>query len=93
MSKPDDYFSHRVLGTTGLQVTPLSVGTAALGDMPEVFAYEVAEDEAVGLLREVFTGPINFVDTAASYGDGESERRIGNLIRVPISFWRRKIFL
>ena len=81
MSKPGDYFSLRVLGTTGLRVTPLSVGTAALGDMPEVFAYEVAEDEAVGMLREVFTGPINFVDTAASYGDGESERRIGNVLR------------
>ena len=81
MSKLGDYFSLRVLGTTGLKVTPLSVGTAALGDMPEVFAYEVAEDEAVGMLREVFTGSINFVDTAASYGDGESERRIGNVLR------------
>ncbi len=28
-----------------------------------------------------FAGPINFLDTAASYGDGESERRIGLVLR------------
>jgi D-threo-aldose 1-dehydrogenase len=81
MSQIGDYFSRRLLGTTGLQVTPLSVGTAALGDMPEVFAYEVTEDEATGMLKEAFNGGINFIDTAASYGDGESERRIGNVLR------------
>ncbi len=80
-SGPSDYFSLRVLGTTGLKVTPLSLGTAALGDMPDVFAYSVTEDDAQAMLREAFTGSINFIDTAASYGDGESERRIGNALR------------
>src|SRR5258708_5544268 len=71
-------FALRTLGTTGLQVTPLSVGCAPLGNMPETFAYEVAEDQALRTIRAIFTGPINFLDTAASYG--ESERRLGMVI-------------
>jgi D-threo-aldose 1-dehydrogenase len=71
----------RPLGATGLLVPPLCVGTAELGDMPETFAYGVTEDEALAVLRAAFDGPITFVDTAASYGDGESERRIGLVLR------------
>ena len=62
-------------------MTPLCIGCAPLGDMPETFAYGVAEEQALTTLRAVFAGPINFVDTAASYGDGESERRIGLVLR------------
>ena len=32
-------------------------------------------------LRTAFESPINFLDTAASYGDGESERRIGEVLK------------
>src|SRR5579859_1576779 len=71
----------RSLGTTGLQVTPLCIGCAPLGNMPETFAYGVGEEQALATIRAVFAGPINFVDTAASYGDGESERRIGIVLR------------
>ena len=71
----------RALGTTGLQVTSLCVGCAPLGNMPETFAYEVAEEQALATIRAIFEGPINFMDTAASYGDGESERRIGLVLR------------
>jgi D-threo-aldose 1-dehydrogenase len=69
------------LGRTGLLVTPLSIGAAALGNMPETFAYEVAEQRALETLLAVFDGPINFLDTASAYGDGESERRIGIALR------------
>ncbi len=69
------------LGMTGLEVTPLCIGCAPLGDMPETFAYSVAEEQALSTLSAVFAGPITFVDTAASYGDGESERRIGLALR------------
>ena len=68
-------------GQTDLHVTPLCVGCAPLGDMPETFAYSVPEDSALATLRAAFGGPINFIDTAASYGDGESERRIGLALR------------
>jgi D-threo-aldose 1-dehydrogenase len=71
----------RPLGSTGLQVTPLCVGCAPLGDMPETFAYSVTEDQALATVRAMFAGPIAYGDTAASYGDGESERRIGLVIR------------
>jgi D-threo-aldose 1-dehydrogenase len=49
--------------------------------MPATFAYEVTEEQALAAIQTVFAGPINFVDTAASYGNGESERRIGLVIR------------
>lgn len=67
----------RELGRTGLRVTPLCYGCAPLGSMPETFGYGVSEEQALATLREIFRGPVNFIDTAASYGDGESERRIG----------------
>jgi D-threo-aldose 1-dehydrogenase len=73
--------ARRPYGPTGLQVTPVCVGCAPLGDMRETFAYSVSEEQALATLRAVFAGPINFVDTAASYGDGESERRIGLALR------------
>lgn len=73
--------SRRLLGGTGLSVSPLCVGCAPLGDMPETFEYSVSEERACETLRAVFESPVNFLDTAASYGDGESERRIGNFLR------------
>src|SRR6266704_5183091 len=71
----------RPLGSTGLQVTPICIGSAPLGSMPETFAYEVPEERALGTVRAFFAGPFNFLDTAASYSDGESERRIGIVLR------------
>jgi D-threo-aldose 1-dehydrogenase len=73
--------AQRPLGSTGLQVTPICIGAAPLGNMPETFAYEVPEERALTTIRAFFAGPLNFLDTAASYGDGESERRIGIVLR------------
>ena len=52
-----------------------------MGDMPETFEYGVDEDRAFQTLEAVFESPVNFLDTAASYGDGESERRIGEVLK------------
>ncbi len=71
----------RPLGSTELQVTGLCIGCAPLGNMPETFAYAVAEEQALATIRAIFDGPITFLDTAASYGDGESERRLGLVLR------------
>ncbi len=68
-------------GPTGLQVTKLCIGCAELGNMPETFAYGVSEEQALDTVRAAFRGPINFLDTAAIYGRGESERRIGLVLR------------
>lgn len=76
-----DPTTRRPLGGTGLTATPLSVGCAPLGSMPEAFAYAVPEERALETLRAAFTGGINHVDTAALYGDGESERRVGLVLR------------
>ena len=73
--------SLRPLGQTGLMVTPICIGCAPLGNMPETFDYGVPEEQALETLRAVFASPINFLDTAAIYGDGESERRIGKVLR------------
>jgi D-threo-aldose 1-dehydrogenase len=76
-----DPSSRRRLGSTGFSVSPVCVGCAPLGNMPKTFEYSVSEQRAFETLRAVFGSPLNFLDTAASYGDGESERRIGEALR------------
>jgi D-threo-aldose 1-dehydrogenase len=49
--------------------------------MPETFAFEVPEDRALATVRAIFASELNFLDTSPSYGDGESERRIGLVLR------------
>ena len=71
----------RQFGQTNLYVTPLCVGCSGLSNMPDVFGYEVSEEQALATLRAAFHSPINYLDTAAGYGDGESERRIGLILR------------
>ncbi|MBV9489895.1 MAG: aldo/keto reductase [Verrucomicrobia bacterium] len=70
----------RPFGKTDLSVTPLCIGTSALGSFPAQYGYEVSSDRAVATLRRVFEGPINFIDTSNEYGNGESERRIGQAL-------------
>jgi D-threo-aldose 1-dehydrogenase len=81
--------SLRPFGATGLQVPPLCLGCAQIGDMADTF-HPVSEQEALDLLGTFFRSPITFFDTAAAYGDGESERRIGLALRelggVPAGF-------
>src|SRR5215213_9983367 len=80
-SRITDLSSRRPLGETGLFVSPICVGCAPLGNMPETFEYSVGREQAHETLRAVFESPLNFLDTAASYGDGESERRIGEVLK------------
>src|SRR5918993_365754 len=72
---------NRPLGNTGLLVSPLCFGCAPLGDMPETFGFSVAKERAHETLRTAIESPVNFLDTAASYGDGEAEKRIGEVLR------------
>ncbi len=71
----------RPLGHTTLRVPALCIGAAALGNMPEAYVYEVAEEQALATIRAILSGPIPFLDTASIYGEGESERRIGSVLR------------
>ena len=70
----------RILGRTGLSVTPVCIGGGPLGGMPELFGYETPAERGVQTALRVFSGPFNFLDTSAAYTDGESERRIGEAI-------------
>jgi D-threo-aldose 1-dehydrogenase len=69
----------RTLGRTGLEVTPLCVGSAPLGNTPLPYTQEVGLEDALATVRRVFEGPINFLDTSNNYGD--AERRIGTVIK------------
>lgn len=71
----------RPIGTTGLSVTPVGFGTAALGGMPDTYGYGVDEETARATLREILDGPVNLLDTSRNYGFGRSEARIGAAIR------------
>jgi D-threo-aldose 1-dehydrogenase len=69
----------RALGRTGLQVTPLCVGTSPLGNTPLPYRRDVPLDAALDTVRRVLAGPVNFLDTGNNYGD--AERRIGIVLR------------
>ena len=81
----------RLLGQTGLEVTSLCIGCSSLGNMPETFGYTVAEAQALTTLRSLFESPLNFLDTAASYGDGEGERRLAMGVVGTVAVFRRAV--
>lgn len=72
-----DPAERRSLGTTGLAVSRVCVGSGGLGSLPRIFGYETPEAQAVETVLAAFASPLNFYDTAADYSDGEAERRIG----------------
>ena len=63
----------RRAGETGLSLTRLGLGTMTWGR-------DTDEHEAADQMRAYLDAGGNFVDTAAVYGDGDSERVIGGLI-------------
>jgi len=74
-----DLWPRTSLGSTGLMVPHLCIGTAGLGEMTNIFPYPVGEERALATVRAILAGSIAFFDTAAGYG--ESERRIGVVLR------------
>jgi D-threo-aldose 1-dehydrogenase len=76
-----DTLARRPFGRTGIDVPPIAVGCAPLGNMPSTFGYGVSEADALATIRAALDSPINYLDTAAAYGDGESERRVGIVLR------------
>ncbi|HYD06727.1 MAG TPA: aldo/keto reductase [Reyranella sp.] len=67
----------RRLGRTGLQVSVLGYGAGAVGGL---FTKGDPADQERALARAVELG-INYVDTAALYGNGESERNLGRVLK------------
>ena len=67
---------YRLLGNTGLRVSELFLGTMAFGD-PDG---GLSEEDSRRLLDHYADAGGNVVDTANFYGDGHSERVVGELL-------------
>lgn len=67
----------RLLGKTGLKVSVLSFGCGAVGGL---MVKGAAADQARAVARAIELG-INYFDTAPMYGNGESERNLGRVLR------------
>jgi D-threo-aldose 1-dehydrogenase len=69
--------ARRRLGRTGVEVTELSLGGAALGNL-----FRPMDDEtATAIVDAAWAGGIRTFDTAPHYGLGLSERRLGAALR------------
>lgn len=75
--------AHQLTSTTflGRTVPRVAVGCAPLGNMPETFGYRVSDADAQATVEAALDSPLNWLDTAWKYGEGESHRRIGNVLR------------
>ena len=65
----------RVLGTTGVKVSPLCLGAMMFGAWGNT-----DHDESVRIIRRAVEGGINFIDTADVYSRGESEEIVGKAL-------------
>lgn len=64
---------YRLLGRTGVRVSPLCLGTMNFGG-------PTPEDTAIKMIHQALDAGINFVDTANVYVSGESERVLGKAL-------------
>ena len=65
--------NYRILGTTGVRVSPLCIGTMNFGT-------PTPEDEAIRIVHAAMDHGVNLFDTADVYNDGESERILGKAL-------------
>ncbi len=68
----------RRLGKTGFNVSEISLGTWQVGGK---WGDPFSHDNADHILNAAVDAGINFIDTADVYGDGESEKAVGRLVR------------
>lgn len=69
---------YRMLGRTGFEISEISLGTWQVGGKwGEPFDHHNADK----ILHTAIDQGINFIDTADVYGNGESEKAVGRLIR------------
>ncbi len=71
---------YRNLGSSGLAVSPICLGTMMFGDRTDAA-------EAGRIVAAAREAGVNFVDTADVYADGESERITGKLIAPDRDRW------
>lgn len=71
---------YRVLGRSGMKVSPLCLGTMNFGDRTD----EAEAARIVGAARDI---GVNFIDTADVYNRGLSEEIVGRAIRADRARW------
>ncbi|MGW1867072.1 aldo/keto reductase [Streptomyces mauvecolor] len=70
--------SYRLLGRSGLRVSPLALGAATFGTE---WGWGAEQDEARKLFDLYVERGGNFIDTASTYTNGSSERLLGEFAR------------
>ena len=68
---------YRKFGTTGLKVSEIGFGTWAIGGNWGVHK----ESDSIEALETALDNGVNFIDTAAGYGNGKSEKIIGEFLK------------
>ncbi|WP_424185812.1 aldo/keto reductase [Actinokineospora sp. G85] len=71
---------YRLLGRTGLKVSALAVGTAAMGSRWGS-GWSMPAERADALVGAAVDAGVNFFDTANVYNNGESEEWLGRALR------------
>ncbi|MBM82188.1 MAG: hypothetical protein CMJ78_16600 [Planctomycetaceae bacterium] len=66
----------KTLGTTGLNVSRIAFGA---GPIPELMTEDGVEHQLATMQRALDVG-VNWIDTAATYGNGQSEASIGRVL-------------
>jgi len=69
---------YRTLGRTGLTVSEIGFGAWGIGKTSWIGA---DDDESIRALNRAIDLGCNFIDTALGYGDGHSERLVGEVVR------------
>ena len=72
--KPTD---NRILGSSGLAVTRLGLGCAAIGGLYG----DISDDQATQVVKKALDLGLNLFDTAPLYGLGKSEHRLGDALK------------
>jgi aryl-alcohol dehydrogenase-like predicted oxidoreductase len=70
--------TYRLLGRSGLRVSPLALGTATFGTE---WGWGAEQDDARKLFDTYVERGGNFIDTASTYTNGSSERMLGEFTR------------
>ena len=83
---------YRILGKSGIRVSEIGVGAWQLGGPLKLDGVtdghpELGRDFCIDLIRQCGELGINFVDTAEQYGNGESERRVGEALKGQREKW------
>lgn len=72
-----DFTQKRLIGSTALEVETLGFGCASVGNL----YHAVSDAESTSLLNAAWESGFRYFDTAPHYGQGLSERRVGDVLR------------